>query len=78
MKKAPWKDYNGNELFEGDKIIHPSGEVGKIVFEKKWEESDSVWFVNYGNDVFSQLCLQIGWKGQAVKVNPPSKTYLDV
>jgi len=32
---CPWKDFAGNELREGDKIMHPSGENGIIKFYAK-------------------------------------------
>ena len=69
MNKAPWADFEGNYLFEGDIIIHPSGESGIIVFDKKFKCCDAMWFVDYGGGDFSQLCLQIGDKGQARKFN---------
>lgn len=29
---APWRDFAGNEIYNGDVICHPSGERGKVVF----------------------------------------------
>ena len=28
-EKAPWKDYEGNNIYEGDAIHHPSGQQGE-------------------------------------------------
>lgn len=67
MKRvAPWLDYAGKEIHEGDTIRHPDGEVGKVVFlYYEFNDSDA-WRVNYGEGKLSRLCLQIGDKGQAV------------
>ena len=64
---CPWKDFAGNELREGDKIIHPSGENGVIKFDRNSKRLTDAWWVVYSNSDFSRLCLQIGDKGRAVK-----------
>ena len=66
--KAPWTDFENNELFEGDTIIHPSGETGIIVFKHKPTNLHDQWLVNYGDKIYSRLSLQIGDKGRAVKL----------
>ena len=68
-KKAPWPDYKGNDLFEGDVIKHPSGEQGVIIYYemREGEYEHDKWRVRY-EDCLSRLGLQIGDKGQAVKV----------
>lgn len=63
--KAPWPDYRGAEIFEGDTIIHPTGETGKVVFLDKEKEPSDQWRVDYRTGDLSRLCLQIGDKGQA-------------
>jgi hypothetical protein len=65
MKKAPWKDYEGNDIHEGDIIVHPSGETGTVVITDKESDGDK-WRVDYGDAILSRLCLQIGDKGKAV------------
>lgn len=68
MNKAPWKDFTGGDIYEGDVIDHPhSGERGTVVFLPEYTEPEDQWRVFYG-DSFSRLCLQIGDKGQAVVV----------
>jgi hypothetical protein len=63
-KKAPWPDFAGHDIYEGDTIAHPSGETGIVVIVDSFE-----WKVNYRDgDAISRLCLQIGVKGRAVVV----------
>ena len=66
MNIAPWPDYNGNEIQEGDVITHPSGESGTVIFHAERSKTSDQWTVNYGGYLESRLCLQIGDKGQAV------------
>lgn len=69
MREAPWPDYQGNRLFEGDIIRHPSGEEGVIVYVPRNESySISPWCVHYDDGGLSALSLQVGSKGRAVKV----------
>ena len=73
MKLAPWKDFVGNDIHEGDIITHPSGESGKVVFLPEEAEQDDQWGVAYvGYKYLSRLCLQIGDRGQAVVANAGS------
>ena len=64
---APYKDFIGNNLHEGDKIIHPDGQYGTIVFKASEGGISSQWLVIYKGGPPSRLCLQVGPKGQAVK-----------
>lgn len=66
-RKAPWPDFNGSPLFEGDIIVHPSKETGVIVYLPGHEHPADSWRVDYGDGTLSRLSLQIGDKGQAVK-----------
>ena len=63
--KAPWHDYAGNEIHDGDAIVHPSGEVGKVVIVD-CDDAHDKWRVDYGGGYLSRLSLQIGDKGMAV------------
>lgn len=65
-KIAPWTDFKGNEIYEGDVIIHPSLERGVVVFHPEYDDPHDQWMVNYGDQFKSSLGLQIGDKGQAV------------
>ena len=69
---APWTDFNGNEIFEGSTIQHPSGEKG-IVFSTEDEHPSDKWRVRYEDGTELRLCLQVGDKGQAVVI-PPNVT----
>jgi hypothetical protein len=66
MNKAPWTDYNGQDINEGDTIQHPSGERGRVVFLVNEKDPGDQWRVDYGDGSLSRLCLQIGDKGQAI------------
>lgn len=63
---APWRDFAGNEIYNGDVICHPSGERGKVVFLPNESDPGDQWRVDYGDGSYlSRLCLQIGDKGRA-------------
>lgn len=64
-RKAPWPDFTGRPLYEGDSIIHPSGEAGTILFLSEYTDPADQWRVDYGNMPYSRLCVQIGNKGMA-------------
>lgn len=66
--RAPWSDYLGSQIQEGDDIAHPSGETGAVIFLANEADPADQWRVDYGDGVLSRLCLQIGGKGQAVVV----------
>jgi len=66
MHKAPWTDFAGKDIHEGDIIEHPSGERGRVVFLEQESDPGDQWRVDYGEDNLSRLCLQVGDKGQAV------------
>lgn len=62
--KAPWCDYKGDDIHDGDEVVHPSGEYGKVVYLDKHLDETDAWRVVYENGERSRLCLQVGWKGQ--------------
>lgn len=63
--KAPWHDYAGNEIHDGDVIVHPSGEEGRVVMVD-CDDAHDKWRVDYGDEHLSRLSMQIGDKGRAV------------
>ena len=63
--KAPWHDYTGNEIHDGDVIIHPLGDQGTVIFRAEGIEPSDQWFVLY-SDTLLRLCLQVGDKGMGV------------
>lgn len=71
-RKAPWKDFEGNDIHEGDALLHPSGERGVVCFWPNEKEASDQWRVFYAKHgaMHSRLCLQIGDKGRAVVVTP--------
>lgn len=64
-RKCPFKDFKGQEIFEGDVLKHPSGEQGSVLFEQRTESVSDNWLVQYEDGIKSRLCLQVGDKGQA-------------
>lgn len=70
-RKAPWPDFAGNDIYEGDVIQHPvSSERGTVIFLGDEAEASDQWRVAYGKrGELNRLCLQIGDKGQAAVVS---------
>ncbi|NRF65706.1 hypothetical protein HLB44_01780 [Aquincola sp. S2] len=64
-RKAPWPDYDRRDIHEGDRIVHPSGQRGTVVFLAAGIDP---WRVDYGDGLLSRLVLQLGIKGRAVVV----------
>lgn len=71
---APWPDYAGNVIREGDTIIHPlSGDRGVVEVDESRAHETSKWRVRYedGVDGTMALVLQIGDRGMAVVTSDP-------
>jgi len=76
LEIAPWPDYAGNPIREGDTIRHPTDGVTAVVFVLADEtDPNERWRVLYGGRGdgwpsmrVSRLCLQIGHRGQGVVV----------
>lgn len=68
-RKAPWKDLNGNDIFEGDTIQHPDKAIGIVMFFPFERDPEDAWRVLYRDKILSRLCLQIGDKGQAIVID---------
>lgn len=66
--KAPWPDYKGKEIREGDIIEHPDGSFGEVIKVGNCYGDHNVWRVDYGDGIILRLSLQIGDKGQAVRI----------
>lgn len=66
---APWPDYEGNQIYDGDIIQHPSGQAGVVEFDSgAGDDQADRWYVNYSNGSRSRLSLQVGSRGRAVVV----------
>lgn len=73
-RKAPWKDFAGNTIYEGDYIMYPSEELGLVFYYPKGETVNDKWRVLYFDEgrtgySVSRLCLQIGDKGMAIVID---------
>lgn len=62
---SPYRDFKGKEIYEGDKIIHPSGQGGIVVLHRHRKYNCDKWCVYYGTGYESRLCLQVSDKGMA-------------
>lgn len=68
MKIAPWTDFAGNEIAEGDFLIHPDGKKGCVMFEQSGAyEGVNRWRMVYEDGESLWLGNQIGDKGQAAR-----------
>lgn len=66
---APWPDYEGNQIYDGDIIQHPSGQAGVVEFDSgAGDDQADRWRVNYSNGSRGLLSLQVGERGRAVVV----------
>lgn len=65
MRTAPWTDFCGHVISEGDVIRHPSGDTGRVLYEAAQTDVLDQWRVEYSDGTISRLCDQIGIKGQA-------------
>jgi len=62
-KECPYKDYNGVNIRDGDKMEHPNG----MEFTVFYDDNRREWMADYGDGTPpANLLLQIGEKGQAV------------
>lgn len=67
---APWPDFEGNPIREGDTIRHPTdGATGTVIRLPDQTDHGDAWRVLYRDGELSRLCLQVGEKGQAVVVS---------
>jgi hypothetical protein len=62
---APFPDYEGNTVYEGDTIMHPNGEAGVVFYAP---DRLNEWRVMYEDGTDCAYALQVGSRGQAVKV----------
>jgi len=69
MRKAPWTDFKGDDIREGDVMSHPSGQQGTVVFHHERKAPSDQWVIDYGEiGLESRLCLQVGDRGQAIVI----------
>lgn len=65
MRIAPWTDFKDVDIYENDMIRHPSGEIGRVVYDLSQTDVLDQWQVEYTDGALERLCDQIGIKGQA-------------
>lgn len=68
-RQAPWLDYAGHEIHEGDTMRHPDGMEFKVLYDSARRGIDC-WRAYYLDETGLSLVLQIGDKGMAQVVKP--------
>jgi len=67
---APWPDFLGNPIHEGDKIRRLDGWIGTVFIRKHIMNVSKQWFVNYGDACPSlNLLNEVGDENQAVVID---------
>lgn len=66
---APWLDFEGHPVKEGDRIIHPSGDSGFVVFIANALQDSERWRVDYGHGSTRSLFQELGEAGRATVVD---------
>ena len=61
--KAPFADFNGNDIYEGYQIQHPEGSIAKVVYDTSFKNH---WRAVYVDGESCSLALQLGDLGRAV------------
>lgn len=73
---APWLDFAGKAIHEGDILRHPNGEVGIVTFTQECDGPSEQWRVKYRDGMLPRLILQIGDRGRAAVISSqPYATY---
>lgn len=69
-RKAPWPDFAGQSIHEGDWIEHPNGDRARVAYSMDpRHDGASRWRAVYRDDESLWLGNQIGDKGRAVVVS---------
>lgn len=63
-EKAPWPDFAGNPVHEGDRLIRPCGESG-VVRLREQDDGAGRWWVDYGHGQLRPLQTELGVTGRA-------------
>lgn len=67
--KTPYKDNNGNEIWEGDIIEHALSKERGLVVRKDLGGNYCQWLVHYGNEDYCSLRLQTTKEAQISVIN---------
>ena len=65
---APFLDFEGNRILEGDTIRHPTGDTAAVAYDEKRADDVGRWRAIYADGESLWLGNQIGSKGMAVVV----------
>ena len=72
---APWPDFSGGPVMEGDRVVVPSGDFGTVVYLPTEECEAQRWRIDFGHGPLQ--CLQAGLSetGRAVVIDESGMTF---
>ena len=70
---APWLDYKGHSVYEGDRIVEHSGDSGIVVFRAGRPSVEECWRVDYGYGNVRSLRAELGEAGKAIVIDETGK-----
>lgn len=65
---APWPDFGGGPIMEGDRMVLPSGECGIVVLRPDAQDDAERWRVDFGHGAIS-LLQAVSATGRAVVID---------
>ncbi|NSL56008.1 hypothetical protein [Uliginosibacterium aquaticum] len=72
---APWPDFDGNPIMEGDRMVHPSGECGIVVLCSDAPDDSARWRVDYSGGISRSLSAEVSRDGRCVVIDETGKTF---
>lgn len=73
-QKAPWPDFDGNQIVEGDRVVLPCGESGVVVCRVPGSLAAEDWCVDYGGGDLKGLAGEVSKTGRAVMLDETGKS----
>lgn len=70
---APWPDFAGHPIQEGDRVIRHCGDTGVVVLLQGAHDDPARWQVNYGPGNQRSLAEEVSPSGRAVVVDESGK-----
>lgn len=70
---APWTDYTGNPIQEGDRMVHSCGDCGIVVLLPGQADDSERWRVDYGHGIVRSLAHEVSATGRAIVIDETGK-----